>query len=190
MTGPYLAQLTRALITQGKESEAVDVVRELLDLIAQTSDAHARNTVPLIFLCRWLAGRPHPAALDDVRAILLVLSRADTQIGGSETAAALSEAQGALALIEGAPDRAVEPFRRAVDGWQALGRPYDQVRTLTDLGRVLALAGDAGQARAALNQALILVDSLAAQLDAADLKAAFLNSPLLQELRSARSAAL
>jgi predicted ATPase len=189
-TGPHLAQVARALILQGKVTEAADVVRELLALFAQTPDFHPRNTMPLLFLCRWLAGRTTPGALDDARAMMLALERAATQIGGPETEAARSEAQGALALSDGALGRAVESFRRAVDGWQALGRPYDQARVLADLGRTLALADDAGGARAAFDQALSLIDSLAAQLDAAELKTAFLNSPLVRELRRARSAVL
>jgi hypothetical protein len=99
----------------------------------------------------------------------------------------VSEARGVLALSEKDPARAVEQLRQATTGWQTLGRPYDQVRTLTDLGQALVLAGDAGEARAAFDRALSLVESLAAQLDVAELKAAFLNSPLVQELHRARA---
>src|SRR5262249_994722 len=178
----------------GKASEAAAIVRELLELLSETPDRapifHPENTVPLIFLCRWLAGRPTPGAFDDARAMVLALERADAQISSPETAAALSEARGALALSDAAPDQAVETFQRAVECWQAVGRPYEQARALSDLGRALALAVDAVEARAALDRALNLVESLAAQLDAAELKAAFLNSPLVQELRSACSAVL
>jgi DNA-binding SARP family transcriptional activator/tetratricopeptide (TPR) repeat protein len=186
-TGPHLAQVARALVLLGMETDAADIVHELLGLLSRTPDFNPENSVPLIFLCRWLADCPTPGPLDDARAIVLVLERAAAQLGSLETAAAASEARGVLALSEGTPDRAVKPFRRALDGWQALGRPYDQARTLTDLGQALALAGDADEARAALDQALSLVEALAAQLDAAELQAAFLNSPLLQELRNARS---
>ena len=54
------------------------------------------------------------------------------------------------ALSEGDALRAVEYLQHATAQWQALGRPYDQARTLTDLGRALVLAGDAGEARAAV----------------------------------------
>jgi tetratricopeptide (TPR) repeat protein len=190
-TGPHLAQVARALFLLGKDSDAADIVRELLELLAQTPDRapvfHPENVVPLISLCRWLAARPAPGVLDGTRAILLALERADEQIRSPETAAALSEARGALTLSKGSPDEAVESFRRAADIWQAVNRPYDQVRALADLGRCLALAGDAAEARAALDLALSLVESLAAQLDATELKAAFLSSSLVQELRSVRS---
>ncbi len=189
-TGPHLAQVARALILLDLETDAGDIVYELLELLSRTPDFNPDNTVPLIFLCRWLAGHPTPSALDDARVILLTLERGDAQIGSRETAAAVSEARGMLALSEKEPLRAVEQLRQAASGWQTLGRPYDQTRTLTDLGRALALAGDASEARAALDQAQSLVESLAAQLDAAELKAVFLNSPLVQELRSAQSAVL
>ena len=52
------------------------------------------------------------------------------------------------------------------------------------------LAGDTGEARTALDQALSLVEALAGQLDDAELKDALLNSPLLQELQSVQSAVL
>jgi tetratricopeptide (TPR) repeat protein len=187
-TGPHLAQVARALIQLGMESDAADVVHELLGLLAQTPDRvpvfHPENVVPLIFLCRWLAGRRTRGALDDARVILQALECADVQIRSPETVAALSEARGALALSEAAPERAVDTLRRAVDCWQAMGRPYDQARALSDLGRALALSGDAPQARAAFDQALSLIEILATQLENPEVKAAFLDSPLVQELRS------
>jgi tetratricopeptide (TPR) repeat protein len=189
-TGPHLAQVARALILLGRASDAADVVHELIELIAQAPDFHPRNTMPLIFLCRWLAGCPTRGALDDARAIVLALERAAAQIGGPETAAALSEARAALALGENDPLRAVEQLRHAAAGWQALDRPYDQARTLIDLGRALVLSGDVSEARTVLDQALGLVEQLAAELEDAEAREAFLCSPLAQELRSTRSAVL
>jgi hypothetical protein len=61
---------------------------------------------------------------------------------------------------------------------------------LIDLGQTLVLAGDSGEARTAFDRARNLVESLAAQLDAAELRAAFLNSPLVQELNHVRAALL
>jgi hypothetical protein len=49
--------------------------------------------------------------------------------------------------------------------------------------RVPSQAGSAGEARLALDQALHLVEALAAQLDDAQVQAAFPCSPLVQELR-------
>jgi hypothetical protein len=82
----------------------------------------------------------------------------------------------------------VEYLRQAAAQWQALGYPYDQVRVLIALGRTSSQAGAAGEARLALEQALNLVEPLAAQLEDAELQAAFLRSPLVQELHRAIAA--
>jgi tetratricopeptide (TPR) repeat protein len=183
-TGPYLAQRARALALLGREADAADVVRELLELIARVPNFDPRNTMPLVFLCRWLAGRPTPGSLDDARTILLKLERAAAQLRSRETEAALCEARGAFALRQGATDQAIEPLRRAADIWQALERPYDQTRALADLARALSEAGAASEARAAVEQALGLVEALAGQLEVTEMKAAFLTSPLVQELQN------
>jgi hypothetical protein len=93
-----------------------------------------------------------------------------------------------VALSERDALRAVEHLHQAAAQWQALGQPYDQTRTLLDLGRALSQAGAAGEARLALDQALNLVEQLAAQLEDAEVQAAFLRSPLVQELDRAITA--
>jgi len=145
--------------------------------------------MPHLAVCRWFASRAAEMR-EELKTSLALLERADARLGSPATAAALSEGRGLVALSEPDALRAVDYLHQAATQWQALDRPYDQARTLTDLGRALVLAGDAGEARAVLDQALRLVEPLAAQLDAAELKAAFLNSPLVQELRSAQSSVL
>src|SRR5207247_6614157 len=116
------------------------------------------------------------------------LERVDARLGSPTTAAALSEGRGLVALSERDGLRAVDYLRHAAARWQALGRPYDQVRVLVALGRALLQAGAAGEARVALDQALSLVGPLAAQLEDAEVQAAFLCSPLVQELDRAIAA--
>jgi hypothetical protein len=53
------------------------------------------------------------------------------------------------------------------------------VRVLVALGRTLSQVGAAGEARVALDQALSLVELLAAQPGDAEVQAAFLCSPLV-----------
>jgi hypothetical protein len=168
----------------GLEDEATEVAQRLLALIEQQQD-YWDTTMPHLAICRWFASRA-PDMRVELKTSLAQIERADAKVGSPATAAALSEGRGLVAMSERDALRAVEYMQQAAAQWQALGRPYDQVRTLADLGRGLMLAGDAGEARAALDQALSLVESLAAQLDAAELKAAFLNSPLVQELQSTR----
>jgi Flp pilus assembly protein TadD len=112
------------------------------------------------------------------------LEQAYGQIVSPETEAAYHEGQGITALAEDNPTQAVEPFRSAVAGWQALNRPYDQLRALRGLGQALEQLGDPRQARTVRDQALQLVETLAAQLDDPTLKTTFLNSSLVQEIRT------
>jgi hypothetical protein len=106
------------------------------------------------------------------------------QIGSPETEAAYHEGQGIIALAEDNPTQAVEPFRDAVAGWQALSRPYDQLRALRGLSYALEQLDDLQQARIARDQALHLVEMLATQLDDPTLRTSFLNSPLVQEIQT------
>jgi hypothetical protein len=124
----------------------------------------------------------------ELKTSLTQLESAHAQYGSPVTAAALSEGRGLVALSERDAHRAVDYLQPAAAQWQVLGRPYDQVRVLVALGRALAQAGTAGEARLALDQALNLVEQLAAQLEDAEVQAAFLCSPLVQELDRAIAA--
>jgi hypothetical protein len=79
-------------------------------------------------------------------------------------------------------------LRQAAAQWQTLGYPFNQVRVLVPLGRALSEAGAADEARVALDQALNLVDLLAAQLQDTEMRAEFLGLGLVQELQRARAA--
>ncbi|HJZ46555.1 MAG TPA: hypothetical protein VKE41_05290, partial [Roseiflexaceae bacterium] len=146
-------------------------------------DAAMSNLV----VCRFFASRAADMHAE-LSSSLAQLESGHAQYGSPATAAALSEGRGLVALREQDALRAVDYLHYAAAQWQALGHPYDQLRALVALGRALRQVGAVGEARAALDQALSLVEALAAQLDAAELKAAFLNSPLLQELHRAIAA--
>jgi hypothetical protein len=69
-----------------------------------------------------------------------------------------------------------------------MGRPYDQARALSSLGRALHGLEDREAAGVAFDQALDLYDALAAQLDGVDLKQSFLDSQPVREASKAREA--
>ncbi|MFL5804971.1 MAG: ATP-binding protein [Roseiflexaceae bacterium] len=186
-TGPYLGQHVRALGMLGCEVEATEAARQFL-LIEQQQD-YWDSTMPHLAVCRFFASRADDMR-EELKTSLALLERADARLGSPATAAALSEGCGLVALSERDAHQAVEYLQQAAAQWRALDYPYDQMRVLVALGGALSEAGAAGEARLALDLALSLVESLAEQLDAGELKAAFLNSPLLQELRNARSAVL
>lgn len=186
-TVPHLGQLARALAGLGREVETAALMQEFLEVIDRTPDAHpAVSTLPLLFACRWLASQPGAGGLPVARACLRRLERAYGQISNPETEAAYHEGQGIIALAEDKPTQAVQPFRAAVAGWQALSRPYDQLRALHGLSSALEQLDDLQQARIARDQALHLVEMLATQLDDPTLKTSFLNSPLVQEIQTQR----
>jgi DNA-binding SARP family transcriptional activator len=185
-TGPYLGQHVRALAMLGLEDEATEAAQRFLALIEQQQD-YWDITMPHLAICRWFTSRA-PAMRVELKTSLAQIERANAKVGGPATAAALSEGRGLAALNEGDALRAVDCLHYAAAQWQALGRPYDQVRALVALGGALAQAGTAGEARLALDQALNLVEPLAAQLEDADVQAAFLCSPLVQELHRAIAA--
>jgi predicted ATPase/transcriptional regulator with XRE-family HTH domain len=181
-TEPYLGQRVRALAMLGLEVETAEAARQFLELIDQQV-AFVHPTMPHLAVCRWFAGRG-----PDMRAELLTglahLGSAHELFGSLVTAAALSEGRGLVALSERDALRAVDYLQQAGAQWQALGRPYDQARALGDLGRAFMEAGDVVQAGSTFDLALRLIEILAAQLENPELKAAFLDSPLAQELRS------
>jgi tetratricopeptide (TPR) repeat protein len=186
-TVPHLGQLARAFASLGREVETAALVQEFLAIIDRTPNAHPASTLPLLFTCRWLASQPAAGGLPAAQACLRRLEQAYGQISSPETGAAYHEGQGIIALAEESPSQAVEPFRYAASRWQALNRPYDQLRALRGLAQALEQLGDRQQARTALDQALHLVEMLAAQLDDPDdptLKTSFLNSSLVQEIRT------
>lgn len=104
--------------------------------------------------------------------------------GTPATAACHLEGQGWLSLAEADVSRAAVSFEQAIVRWQDLDHPYDHARALSGLGRALAQAGDRDGAKSASEKAMGLADSLAAQLEDPGLKASFLDSVLLQEIRA------
>jgi tetratricopeptide (TPR) repeat protein len=185
-TVPHLGQLARALAGLGLETETTAIVEELLALFDHTPDTHRNNALALLFACQWLAAHPAAGDLAAARACLSRLERA-AQIGSPETTAAYDEGQGIIALAEDNPAQAVRLFQSAAGQWQALNRPYDQLRALRGLGQALRQTGDTGQAQAAFKQALGLIETLARQLEDTELKASFLNSLVVQEIREGQS---
>jgi DNA-binding SARP family transcriptional activator len=182
-TGPYLGQQVRALAMLGLEDKATEAAQRFLALIEQQQD-YWDNTMPHLAICRWFASRG-PDMRVELKTSLAQIERADAKVGSPATAAALSEGRGLVALNEGDALGAQDYLQPAAAQWQALGRPYDQARALVALGGALSQAGTAGEARLALDHASNLIESLAAQLEDANVQAAFISSPLVQELHRA-----
>jgi DNA-binding NarL/FixJ family response regulator len=81
--------------------------------------------------------------------------------------AAAAEAEGAIALAEGKPDAALEPLRRAFDGWTHLDVPYDAARARVLIGLACHALRDEETTGLELSAARVVFDRLRARADLA-----------------------
>jgi tetratricopeptide (TPR) repeat protein len=184
ITAVHLSQYISALGILGLEVEATEAAHQLLELLNQ-HPIFVHTTMPVLIACRWFAS-PSSNIRAEVRTCLAHLESAHARYNSLVTAAALSEGRDLSALSERDTFRAVSYLQQAAAQWQALDYVYDQVRVLCDLGRTFVEVGDVEQARTTGDLAWSLIETLAAQLEDPETKAAFLASPLVQELQSRR----
>ena len=183
-TIPLLGELARSLSLLGQEEASKEIAGDYLRLTEQRAYLHHWNISRLLIMSRWLA---HQEDVQRVRWSVQRLEKAHAQFGSRESEAAAHEGRGVLALADEEPPlTAAAHFRRAAQGWQEMGWPYNQARALHALAQSLLQGGEQKEAQEVLAQAWELVEALAAQLDDADLKTAFLNSPLATGIQEAR----
>lgn len=104
---------------------------------------------------------------------------------------ALAEARGILLLRDGKPEEAVPLLRKALEGWTSYEEkfpfPLEGTRTLSCLGKALALCGERAQAREALNEAWQTIERLVAELDdQPEMQSTFLHRRDVEQLRMER----
>jgi tetratricopeptide (TPR) repeat protein len=186
-TIPHLGQLARAYAALGMESEAAAVVQEMIGWIGGFLYVHTGEVISLLYACGWSIARAGDEGSEGAFVFLKRLERAHEHWDTPETDACLSEGRSSVALTEGDHRGAVGFLQHAVARWHEIGRPYDQARALSSLGRALDGIQDPKAAGAAFDQALDLYDALAAQLEELDLKQSFLNSHAVREVRTARA---
>jgi DNA-binding NarL/FixJ family response regulator len=85
--------------------------------------------------------------------------------------AASWQTSGAVLLVEGRPERALESLRRAETAWQKLGIPYEAARVRTLIGQCCRELGDEETAQLEFDAALRTFRQLGAQPDAAAVEA-------------------
>jgi DNA-binding SARP family transcriptional activator/tRNA A-37 threonylcarbamoyl transferase component Bud32 len=172
----------------GMDSEAAALAREMVSCADTLSYLPQDTLTPLLCVCQWSAGHGDDDAFDIACVLLGHLERAHEQGNSPVTDACLREGRGSVALAEGDHQEAVECFRNSVARWEEMGRPYDQARALSGLGRAQLGIDDAEAAAAAFDQALDIYDALASQLEDVDLKRSFMNSRVVRKAREARAA--
>ncbi len=185
---PYLGQLARAYAVMGKEPETTRIIRQYIDLIDGNLYFDTTSLIPLLFACQWFASESDTESLEACRASVDRLERAYEQFHFPESEAALAEGRGYLGLAEGNASLSVEHFQKAVGVWEAQERPYDQARALGGLGRAQAMADNPQAAELAFDLAMQQFQTLADQLENAELRTSFLSSELVDAVRKARAA--
>jgi predicted ATPase/DNA-binding XRE family transcriptional regulator len=183
-TVPHLGELARSMAALGREEETAALIQELLALLKRAPSNHGNSIAPLLSAFRWSAQTlAKPESLEAARDCLEHLKRIEAQLHSQESSAALAEARGIDALWNKNRAIAVEQFQQATIYWGNLSRPYDQARVLNDLGQTLLQTGDRRQAQSAFDQAHDIIETLAGQLEDTELRASFLNSGMVQEIR-------
>jgi hypothetical protein len=174
-TVPHLGQLARCVQSQAQVAELVQEILSLTDTAAYPQ----YEIIPALTLaCGWLA----QSSGGDITA-LGRLEKAHMQMQNRQSAASLYEVQAAAAGIRGELARAVSDYEAAAANWEALQRPYDQLRTLAGLGQALAHTDDTAAIRTVQEQATSLIEQLTTELAEPALKQAFLASPLITGIR-------
>jgi DNA-binding NarL/FixJ family response regulator/tetratricopeptide (TPR) repeat protein len=176
-TVAHLGQLVRVYAAAGQEAKTVEMIDQMLALVSGMDRLSEDSIMPLLYACQQLAKITQLDPVEEKQRCLAQLELLAQKYDSGEAAAALAGAKGCLAA--GAdPSAAVENFRLAAEGWESIGRPYDQARALASQGDALAASGAGSTARGVWTQVLQLFDALVAQLDP-ESQSAFLDSPLV-----------
>ncbi len=123
-------------LAQGRVDAAAAVLRSAL----------ASPTVDRFGRARLLAAQVDVAiaagALSEAQGAARELAAIADDLSSAVVQATASTARGALYLAEGDPAAALEHLRRGLDGWRALGLPYEEARTRLLIGTTLRMLGD------------------------------------------------
>lgn len=182
-TVPHLGLLARAYDALGLADQAVDFIRQTIKIVADAPCLSHESIMPLFYAGQIAAHMPG-GSLETAQTCLALLRRHVEQFHTDEAEAAAAETQGCILILERQPQAAVEMFRSAAAFWERIGRLYDQARALGQLGRGLAALGDASGAGQTYDQALVIVNRLASQLDPGS-KEAFLETRFAREIQGA-----
>ena len=163
--GVALGALIRVVLSRGEVAEATDLAVRALDVIAgeepwlSFSESGVAAIQALV-----AAGRSDDAAYMVAEAARVLAGR-----DAPAAHAALAHAQGVLAERRQEHD-AAGSYRRAVEAWRDVPRPYDAAHATADLGRCLLRRGEVTDGAQALVDALEAYERLGAGSDAARIR--------------------
>ena len=177
-----LGELVRAEAALGQVASAASIASEILEWTDQAHYLYPNVAMALLTICYIPVSFGWPAMGGPARSAWVQLERLDGQYRTPVTAACRLEGLGWVRLLEGDVGQAATFFRQAQTRWQELGHSYDQARAISGLNRALTKEDQDGP-KTAIEQAMGLVNSLAAQLEDPVLKDAFLASVFIREVQ-------
>jgi tetratricopeptide (TPR) repeat protein len=180
---PYLGELARANKALGLTGEASECQQQIVEWFMTVPQARQLGPLCTTYL---IDGCSSGTSSDSCLQLLVASSG---RRRNPVKAAILMEGQASHALARTDAGDAANGFGRAAAGWRAVGRPYDQLRALGGLVRAQAHTGKHRAALDACLEASRIVEQLASQLERADLKDSFLNSPEVRAVAPARAQA-
>ncbi len=137
---------------------------------AALRSALASHSVDRFGRARLLAAQVEVAiaagAIDDARDAARELATIADGLSSAVVQATAVTAQGALRLAAGEPAAALEHLRRGLDGWRALGLPYEQAQARLLIGAAQRMLGDEEGGRIEIDAARAGFDRLGAAADA------------------------
>jgi tetratricopeptide (TPR) repeat protein len=177
-----LGELARAEVALGRMVAAASTASEILEWADQARYLYPNVDMALLTICRMPFAFSSATMVGTARSAWEQLERLDGQYRTPVTAAYRLEGLGWITLAEGNIVQAADHFKQAQTKWQELGHPYDQARALSGFSRALTQE-DHDEFKTAIEQAMGLVNSLAAQLEDPALKASFLASGFVREIQ-------
>ncbi|WP_412542964.1 LuxR C-terminal-related transcriptional regulator [Longispora sp. K20-0274] len=156
---PGLALLRLA---QGNVTDASAAIRRVLD---EASDPLVRAKLLGPFVEIMLADGHTPTARDAADELLRIVADLDAPV----LHAAADQSHGAVLLVEGDPQAALEALRRAGSTWSKLEMPYEVARTRVLVADACRALGDTDSAAMELHSARATFEQLGAAPDVARL---------------------
>jgi tetratricopeptide (TPR) repeat protein len=178
-----LGELARAEAALGRMAPASSIASEILEWTDQALYLYPNADMALLTICHMPLAFGWATMTDAARSAWEQLERLDGQYRTPATAACRLEGLGWITLAEGNAVQAAASLGQALTGWQELGHPYDQVRVLSGISRALTQAKDHDGIKMTIQQAMGLINSLAAQLEDPALKTSFLASMFVRDIQ-------
>lgn len=181
---PHLGELLRSKIAMEKEEEIQSLLNEFLDWYKNSAYFYVTGLVSILYFCYWCIKSNNPGNIERIKSCIRLFEKVDMQFHTLETAACLQESYGCLKLAMEAPLNACKHFQKAVENWEEINRPFDQLRTRIELGKTMKFLGRDDEASIILGKGVDIAQRLADQLPEETMKLSFWNSATLKILHN------